>query len=239
MVILTIQPTWVQIPITFTRYVLPTIPFILLAAAMGLFNVFHFTSKLIKNTRIHSSFMAATLLLLIYAITSQSPLLELIKKPNSNTLHSLFTIDFRNGPNKFKDYMNAREVSSFWITLKNSPSNHKIAVAPWFFESYDWDAPRWEKLSNHYVVPGMLLGLCIDERLGEIPLNSQFNFRNLAYLLDKNDLENKNIHWIVYQKPERFKSEVNNKNLKSCQQSLQGLYGKPYYEDKLIVVYQI
>ena len=233
-----VQPAWVHIPITFTRYVLPIIPLVLLSTVIGLFNILNLTSKIINHKIIHRNFTAVILLFFIYNFTIHSPLSELLKKPNSNTLHSMYAIDFRYGENIIEDILKSRSVSPFWMTLKDYPISDKIAVAPWFFESYNWDGPIWEKTSQHYIIPGMLINLCNDNRKGEIPNNSQFIFKNLAYLADKNDLISKNIHWIVYQKPIRFNTEVNNKNLEKCQQSIQHLYGKPYYEDTLIAVYK-
>jgi len=238
LVIFTVQPAWVHIPITFTRYVLPIMPLILLSSAIGLIQLIHLCTQSIKNKLLKTGLITGIIIFFVYGIAMHSPLNALLKTPNSNTLHSLFTIDYRNGENKVKNHMQERSISPFWRTLKDYPSNYKIAVAPWFFESYNWDAPYWEENSKHYIIPGMLIDLCIEKRQGEVPKNHQFKFNNLAYLADDKDLKSKNIRWIVYQKPERFKTEVKNKNLENCQNSLKEKYGNPIFEDGLIAVYK-
>jgi len=237
LVILILQPAWVQVPITFTRYVLPIIPLMLLSAAMGLYYIMHLSLNTINQQWLKGTATAVLLAFVMMALIIHSPLKELIKKPNSNTLHSVYAIDFRDDKNIILDILKSRPLSPFWASIKDQPMDSKIALAPWFFESYNWDGPVWEKASQHYVVPGMLINLCIAERKGEIPNNPQFSFKNLAYLADQDDLLSKNIQWIVYQKPTRFKTEVNYKNLEDCQQSLKDLYGQPVYEDGLIAVF--
>jgi hypothetical protein len=69
------------------------------------------------------------------------------------------------------------------------------------FESFSWDAPRWERLSGQTVLPGYLTGLCVDQRWGELPRDPAYRFRNAVHLADEWALTAKSIEYIVWQKP--------------------------------------
>jgi hypothetical protein len=231
------QPAWVNHPFTLGRYLLPIIPLLLLSIASGVY-VLH--NRLIKQrNHQYSSFvyMAASCCVLTGLIAS-SPLADLLRQPNSNTLHPVFYFEFRPENNAINQYLLKHSYSDFWKSFSNSPpQSKKIAVAPWYFESHFWHAPIWEETSNQYAVPGFLLGLCVKERAGEVPDSSRFRFQNVSYLANPQDLKRRDIDFIVYQKPNRLKIKTPYANISDCDVSLQKIYGPPIYEDRIIKVY--
>ncbi len=231
------QPAWVQHPLTFSRYLLPVIPLLLLAVASGIC-IMHQQITNQWNNKPGSLVFNSVCLVLISGFIASSPLAELLRHPNRNTLHSVFSFEFRPEKNKIDHYIHTRSFSKFWDSFADSPPvSQKIAVAPWYFESFHWDAPVWEKISNQAIIPGYLLGLCVKQRAGEVPDSQRFQFRNTSYLAKPQDLDNRAIDYIVYQKKKRLKIKHPYSNIGGCSAALQKLYGKPVFEDTLIKVF--
>jgi hypothetical protein len=190
------------------------------------------------NNQLGSLVFNSVCLVLISGFIASSPLAELLRHPNRNTLHSVFSFEFRPEKNKIDHYIHARSFSKFWDNFTDSPpASKKIAVAPWYFESFHWDAPIWEKISNQAIIPGYLLGLCVKQRAGEVPDSQRFQFRNISYLAKPQDLDSRSIDLIVYQKENRLKIKHPYSNISGCGAALHKLYGKPVFEDTLIKVF--
>ncbi len=162
-----------------------------------------------------------------------------MQRPNSHTLHVNFTMGYRMDKNISNGFAKKRPVSKFWDTLNTTPLSKRIAVAPWYFSSYDWDGPIWEKLSQQYIVPGSLLGLCTDFRKGEVPNNDKYQFKNFSYLVDKKDLIEREIDLVVYQSPNRYNQSTSTEGLDKCLPQLKLIYGQPIYHDHLITVFGV
>ena len=231
------QPAWVNHPFTLARYLLAIIPLLLLSVASG---VYVLQNTLVRRWNLqYSSFVYMTVSFgVIVGAIASSPLTGLVREPNSNTLHPVFYFEFRPENNEIDQYLLKHSYSDFWKSFSNFPPlSKKIAVAPWYFESHFWHAPKWEKASNQYVVPGFLLGLCVKERAGEVPDNPRFRFQNVSYLADPQDLKRRDISYIVYQKPNRLNIKTPYTNISECDVALQKRYGRPIFEDEIIKVY--
>ena len=235
--ILISEPAWVNHPLTLGRYLLPIIPVLLLSMASGLYVLQDkLTQRFIQQPGLYIHYLFVFGLMTGFIITS--PVFTLLHHPNSNSLHSFYFFEFRAEKNIIEQYQRAHLYSEFWNQLeKNQPLSKKIAVAPWYFESHFWDAPVWEEMSNQYVVPGYLLGLCVKQRAGEVPDNQRFDFRNVSYLAKPQDLKRRGVDFIVYQKPNRLKIVRPYTDISQCDHSLQNIYGKPIYEDRIIKVF--
>lgn len=237
-VIFFLQPKWVQHSITFSRYLLPVIPVLLLSVASGFFTLHKLLDKNKKGWVASDVFSLLVLLIMFVAVIITSPIRDFIVQPNTNVRHLKYTFEFREEKNEITQFMQSRPLSKFWYSLADNPLQKKIAVAPWYFKSFYWDAPRWEKASKQYIIPGYLLGLCVKQRMGEVPNNARFDFRNVSYLDDIVDNRKRGIDLIVFQKQERFKHKSSHDDLEGCDVALQDLYGKPIYEDMYIKVFE-
>jgi len=237
-VILVIRPAFAQYSITFTRYVLPIIPLILMSVAIGFFVFIDLCTSKLRNQTTVMIVNIITVLVFITSVFITSPTRGLLTYPNSQSLHAKYNYDFRKGRNDMDHSINSRMISGFWQTLSSQPMHYKIAVAPWFYGSFHWDAPRWEQISKQYTIPGFLTGLCTKVRTGELPDNKdRFDFRNVSFLNNPEDVKSRNIDFIVYQKPARLNFSDIYGTLENCDVALQNLYGSPYYEDELIIVF--
>lgn len=239
-VIFLTKPDWVQLPIVLARYLLPFVPLLLLLVAVG--SVALVAGMQRRLPRVGGGLAGAMLVIPVLAQAAQSPLLQVLRYPNNETLHSYFQFDYRPGRNLFAQWMEAIPLSPIWADLSASPRGTlRIAVAPWQFESYHWDGPRWEKTSGQHVIPGLLSGLCVDSRLGEYPRDSRVALKNVVFLSDPDALRAKGIGLIVFQKP--FEQtiagirDIVGRDLAHCQIALEKRYGRPVYEDAAVVVY--
>ncbi len=237
--ILFTQPAWVQYPLTFARYLLPVIPLLLLSISIGVFKLVEVLSFRLNGVseRFASS---AVLVLFLLSVAYNSPLLRILAKPNSNSLHSVYQFDFRDQHNLIMIYQQDFPVSPFWQRLALFPRDSlKIVASPFSFETHHWDAARWEQISKQRVMPGFLEGFCAKNRWGEVPDGQGFEFKNVGYLSDRNDLIARGFDLIVYQKPFKVITYQGEKELgmdtANCELEVQTQFPAPIYEDQWLV----
>ena len=234
------RPAWIHNPLTFGRYLLPSMVLLLLAIAAGAETL---ASRMAPK---RGSLLSLPILLLpVVLLMSVSPLRETMQRPNSYTLHSYFQFDYRKDHQIVKERMEARiPLSPWWATHRNSPRESVlIAVAPFYYFSPKWDAPRWERLSTQRVIPGFLSGLCSDRRDGELPDDGRFAMRNAVHLGNDAALQRKRVDFIAFQKPywERHNEApiLIGADTAHCLDVLRAKLSKPTYEDDKIVVFTL
>jgi hypothetical protein len=240
--ILLTQPAWVQFSITLSRYLLPALPLFLLAVSVGVVRIsdglYHLAGQRGKYT-------AYMLFLAILAyMFYQSPLQTMLLPSNSNSLHAVYQFDYREDKNLVIQYQKDIPVSPFWQTLSAKPPDSvRIAAIPFSFESHRWDAARWEQLSGQRVMPGFLTGFCDGYWWGEVPKDGRFQFRNVAYLSDPQDMRQRGFDLLVYQKPFKLpdEDEIHSLalNAESCLPKIRDQFGKPVFEDSWLVVFAL
>lgn len=236
------RPMWSFMPLSVARYLLPFLPLLLLAVAVGTVRVAHRIATPASLSRRAAAVVVA--LLPCVALASHSPLPEMLRRPNAQTLHLAYHFDFRPERNPVLPHLEAIPLSPFWATLAAEPRGSvRIAVAPFYFESYDWDAPRWERASGQTVVPGYLTGLCMDQRWGEVPPDPRYRFRNAVHLSEAADLAQKGVGYVVWQKP--YMRSRDGKPLPIggdtawCERLLFAAFGTPVYEDAALIAFRI
>ncbi|MCF6301216.1 MAG: hypothetical protein L3J52_08895, partial [Proteobacteria bacterium] len=196
-VILVIMKTsWIHIPTTFGRYLISIIPIILLSIAFGSI----YLSQQMKKIYVLRKLSKAPIILLVILLLIYSPIRSLVQYPNSNTLHSFYKFSYKQDQNTIAQVFEEIPLSKFWNFFENSdPGEYKIAAAPWFFQSYSWDALRWQQKSRQQIFPAYFSGCCVDKRKGEIPFGDRIKLKNMVYL---SQIDNSNEYdFIVYQKP--------------------------------------
>jgi hypothetical protein len=179
----------------------------------------------------------------VVALAATSPLAPMLRYPNAQALDSLWYMDFRADRNPIVPYQAAIPLSPFWARLAaEPPGSVRVAAAPFHFESYDWDAPRWEALSHQTVLPGYLTGLCIERRWGEVPPDPRFRFANAVHLADARELAAKRIDYVVWQKPyvqaRKGKPVAIGADTAQCEPALRARFGAPAYEDSSIIAFR-
>jgi hypothetical protein len=240
-VVLLARPMWSENPLTLARYLLPLVPLLLLAVAAGAVGLARRLGAA-PTARGRTAFAIVAALPLI-ALAATSPLGATLRYPNTQALDSLWYMDFRAGSNPIVAYQATIPLSPFWARLASeAPGSVRIAAAPFYFESYDWDAPRWESLSRQKVLPGFLTGLCVERRWGEVPEDPRFRFKNAVHLADPRDVAAKRIDYVVWQKPyvqaSTGKAVAIGADTAQCEPALRARFGAPEYEDSTIIVFR-
>ncbi len=236
------RPMWSQHSPTVARYLLPAIPLLLLAVAAGAVRL---AGQIAAPSTTPRRLAAAGILTLpCLALGAQSPLLTTLPHPNTHTLHGLHYFAFRADKNLFLTRLEMIPLSLFWSSLAERPAGTvRIAAAPFHFESFNWDAPRWQRLSRQTVLPGYLTGLCVDSRRGETPQRLAFRFDNAVHLANGGSLMRQRIDYGVWQKPftltERGRRDTVGEDTAHCETVLRSKFGSPAFEDATLIAFHI
>jgi hypothetical protein len=236
--ILVTRPAWIFNPLTFGRYMLPALPVLLVAVAAGLFRLVDLL-KLPANARGWTVSLAPILLL---AWLPTSPLLEALRRPNTNTLHLNLQADYRKQANPIVPYLAKFPVSSFWAQSAAARQGAlTIAVAPFRFESFDWPAPVWEAVSRQRVIPAYLSGTCEPSLPGNIPPHdARFRFRNAVQLAEAESLARAHVTHLAFFRGARSSlTDPDRAYLPQCEAWMRKQYGAPDFEDASLVVWNI
>jgi hypothetical protein len=233
---------WSHNPLTLGRYLLPSLPLLLLAVAAGAVALARFVAAPRRPLRNAAAVLVA--LSPVSLLAYDSPLEELARHPNAQTVHLVYHVDFRPERNPYLPYMAKIPFSPFWARLASEPRGSvRIAAAPFYFESYDWDAPRWERASGQTVIPGFLVGLCVDARGGEVARAPAFRFANAVHLADPAALAAHRVDYVVWQKPfvqtGRGRPEPIGRDTAHCEVTLRERFGMPAYEDDALVAWRV
>ncbi len=230
------RPASSHFGIVLARYLLPALPLALLAIASGLMvGVRRMALLAPRLAPVAAGLVGVAALSLLVAT---SPVREWWERPNRQTLHMQYYFDFRPGHNPYGLHLAVIPDSPYWRTLAGyPPGSLRIAVAPFRFESFEWNAPAWERASGQTVIPAYLSGLCVDWRWGEVPADARFAFRNAVRLADARDLAAKAIDVVVWQKPYRRGNDLLGEDTQQCEAALRERFGAPTYEDAAIAVF--
>jgi hypothetical protein len=236
------RPMWSFNAIALGRYLLPVLPLLLLAVAAGAIRI----ARAVATSPTLPRRIAAGCIAVVpcVALAAQSPLAPLLRHPNGQTQHFSYYFDFRPERNPYLAHMQGIPLSPFWSGLAaQSAGTLRIAAAPFYFESYDWDAPRWERISGQAVVPGYLTGLCVDKRAGELPADRAFAFANAVHLANGRSMAQKRIDYVVWQKPyardNAGRRQTVGDDTAACEGVLRTRFGKPAFEDAALIAFRI
>jgi len=233
---------WSHLPVTVARYLLPFVPLLLLCVAAGAVRLAE--RVVVPPTQSQRALAIFVMALPVALLAAQTPLARLWRHPNAQTQHLVNYIDFRPENNPYLPQFEATPLSPFWAGLSARPAGSvRIAAAPFYFESYDWDAPRWERLSAQTVVPGYLSGLCVERRYGELPRDPRYRFANAVHLADGDALQAHHIDYVAWQKPyvrvTVGRSEAIGADTAACESVLRKTFGAPVFEDSHIIVFPV
>lgn len=236
------RPIWSFMPLSIARYLLPFLPLLLLAVAVGAVRLAHRIATPPSPARRAAALVVA--LLPGIALAWQSPLFEILRRPSAQALHLVHSFDFRPAMNPYVPHLEGIPLSPFWAGLAAYPHDSlRVAAAPFYFESYDWDAPRWERTSGQTVLPGLLTGLCVEQRWGEVPPDPRFRFDNAVHLADRAQLARRGIDYVVWQKPYMRPRDGQfvpvGGDTAFCERVMLATFGKPVYEDANLIAFRI
>lgn len=239
LVIVVAQPASTGHPGTFGRYLLPATPMILLGIACGVDGLLARARALRWPVGLLSAAMLG-------AWVFHSPTWDFLYRPNSNITHSRFQAEFRPRMNVVVNYQEmALPISRYWKGLANEPPDSMlVAVAPFYFETYHWDGPRWEQIGRQRIVPAWLTGFCAEKRSGETPPNSNYRFRNAFYLAELGEPGGGRPDWLVFNQPLKgFEGSPEGEAMAAeagrCIPKLRAALGEPDYEDEVLMAWNL
>jgi len=241
------QPAWIGNPLTFSRYLLPVLPLLLLSTACGAVRLGGTLRRAVAGRGLNrvaaGGVGAAVTALPVVALAATTPLWPLLQYPNANSAHAVYEFDFRPEHNPILRLMDGIPLSPWWASLGAAPPGSlAIAVAPFPIESVGWDAPRWQRLSRQRVVHGLLTPLCANPRPNEVPDDARFRFRNAVHVADDAELAAQHVNFVVWQKPYRYTAHGLDvpvaADVAHCAEPLAARFGPPAYEDQWLVVYR-
>lgn len=231
------KPAWIFHQLTFGRYMLPCLPVLLIAISYGVITLLGHVNTLGK---------ISTILLLTLIMTATSSLPEQLRTPNGHSLMGYYTMDPRKPENIVRNMQDNRQYSPFWTT-QTFKADATIAVAPFYFISYDWDGVMMEKLSNRRVLPAFIGGFCTSASTKGEPAFHQFSLNRihltngvyLAHFSSKSDLMKRtDLDWLIWQKPEE-RPPLPYMDINKCDQHIINFFGTPDYEDKFIQAFKL
>jgi hypothetical protein len=236
------RPMWSFMPLSVARYLLPFLPLLLLAVAVGAVRLAHRIATPSSPARRSAALLVA--LLPCLTLAWQSPLADILRRPGAHALHLVHHFDFRPDMNPYVPHVEGIPLSPFWAELAARPRGSlRIAVAPFYFESYDWDALRWERTSGQAVLPGFLTGYCVEQRWGEVPPDPRFRFDNAVHLADAAQLARRGIDYVVWQKPYMRPRDGQfvpiGGDTAFCERELLSTFGNPAYEDAHLIAFRV
>ena len=176
-----------------------------------------------------------------FGLLAQSPLVPLLRHPNSQTQHLVHYIDFRPDANPYVPQFAAMPLSPFWATLADRPRGSRVGGTV-LFESYDWDTPRWERLSGQTVIPGYLTGLCVQRRGGELPRDPRYRFATPCTLpTPPTGCEGNRLRRVAETLPAQCRRphRVDRCRYRSVRNVVRERFGTPTYEDSHIIVFPV
>lgn len=236
------RPMWSQNAVTLARYLLPFLTMLLLCVAAGTVRI---ATRIARPATVARRALAAAFALLpLAALLAGTPLAPMLRHPNAQTNHLMHYFDFRAERNPYFARFELIPLSPFWASLATRPAGSlRIVAAPFYFESFNWDAPRWERISGQTVLPGYLTGLCVDRRWGEVPPSPTFRFRNAVHLADGASLARRDIDYVVWQKP-YVQTDGGHRvpigeDTAHCEAALRAKFGPPAFEDSAIIAFRV
>lgn len=232
------RPASSQYGIILARYLLPGLPLALLAVAVGAMTLVRGAAHASPGIAYPAGGGCAVLGLL--ALVVNSPVREWWERPNGHALHMQYYFDFRPGRNEFVPHLAAIPDTGLWRSLAHyPPGTLTIAAAPFYFESFNWNAPEWEGESGQTVIPGYLSGLCVDWRFGEVPAGSRFAFRNAVHLGDAREVAARGVDLVVWQKSYVRGTDLVGEETMHCEAALRERFGAPVYDDRAVMAFAV
>jgi hypothetical protein len=229
-----LRPTAVSIPIVFTRYVASVLPVCLLAIALGATAV----DGAIRRRLRAWPYLVSTLL--VVALVVLGPLPQIYYRPNNFTNHLSLEADYR--PNGYFERFQPAAISDFYGYLAVQPKESLTLVeAPWYYHWHSY--AYYQRLHRQRVIVGGVDRGVRSVRVGEVPLDERFAFRNIVNVGDYATLARRQIDYVIFhtnlvaENRTVFQDAFLDMSDWIAEYSI--LFGPPTYRDSWIVVFDV
>jgi hypothetical protein len=175
------------------------------------------------------------------------PLPQIYRFPNNWTNHGLFQYHYdREDPASYYDSITTPPtLSSFYVELgKQPPGTVTLLEAPWYYEWHNNPFPHFQAIHRQRMLIGFVDDPASWQRAGEYPPGLwKMRFRNFVHLSQHSKIVAKGVDYVVMHK--NLAAEVQHPEHRSPVDmsgwiaEYRARYGKPYYEDPQIVVFEL
>jgi hypothetical protein len=227
---------WIGHPLVQARYMLPVLPFVLLAAAAG--------ATALAQRIGGDGAAAAAIIAVPAAMLLAGPLPRLLYEPNQFLGHMRFQFDYDDAHNPYVTLVPPTPFPAFYDELARRPAGSLTLIEmPWSHESQFNPLPFYQQRHRQQVRIGLESGVCGERAAGEYPATAAgirlANFVHLSSLLAGNagEADYLIVHktlWAIPPGDTRPWPDV-----RACLPVIAARFGSPVFEDADITVFAL
>lgn len=229
------RPQWIQHPLVLARYLLPTLPFLLLFTAEG---------GVAAIERLPALFRPALVALGAVALLAAGPIPAYLFDPNQFMGHQRFQFDYDPAHNPYVQLVPPEPIPAFYRALaKQPPRSLTLIEAPWRLESDFIPHPWYQQVHRQYVKIGLVTPTCGVRDFGEYPASAtSLHFRYFVHLSDILDGTSRGGDYLVmHLAPWKLLPDPDPEwpDVGACLPTIEAALGPPMYRDDGIVVFDL
>jgi hypothetical protein len=230
------KPAWVQHPLTYTRYIQPVVPFLLLAVAEG---------AIVLLARVRwPSMQAGAIGVATGALYIAGPIPGYLYNPNQFMGDAYFQFDYDPAYNPYLTLLPHGPIPKFYYRLGAQPARSLTLIeTPWSLETPSDPQPLYQKVHRQYIKVALTTPLCGVYTYGNYPDTATgmrlHEFVHLSTLLqgDNTGADFLVVHlrsWPNSAPPPSAWPDVS-----TCLPQIEQHYGSPAYRDDDIEVFAL
>jgi hypothetical protein len=227
---------WIGHPLVQARYLLPALPFLLLAAAAGAVTV---ARRIGGEPAVVAAIVAVPAALLM-----AGPLPRMLHETNQFLGHMRWQFDYDDAHNPYVTLVPPTPIPAFYDELaRRPPGSVTLIEMPWSHESQFNPLPFYQQRHRQRVRIGLETGVCGERAAGEYPAAATgirlANFVHLSSLLDGRTA---GADYLVVHKTLWAIPAGNRRpwpDMQACLPAIAARFGPPVFEDPDIVVFAL
>lgn len=230
------RPQWIHHPAVFARYLLPALPFLLLAVAEGAF-------ACLEPLR-GPALQACIAIALVALLWRAGPMPDYLYNPNQFIGHLRFQYDYDPAHNPYVQEVPRDPLPAFYRELAQRPPRTLTLIeAPWRLESNFNPQPWYQEIHHQYVKIGLVTPVCGVREFGEYPATvTALRFSEFVHLSTILAGDNYGADFLVmHLKPWKTppNAEVEWPNVAACLPAIESALGTPVFRDEQIAVFDL
>lgn len=230
------KPAWVQHPVTFARYILPALPFLLLFVAAG-------AAAILERLRA-APVQAGTAAAALAGMLVIGPIPGYLYNPNQFMGHPRFQFDYDPAYNPYLTLLPADPVPEFYRRLATKPARSLTLIeAPWSFVSDNNPHPWYQEIHRQMIKIGLVTPICGVRHYGEYAEGDKgmalTQFAHLSRML-RGDTYGAD-YLVIHLRPWTLPPDtpIEWPDMTSCLRLVERRFGSAVYRDDQIVAYAL
>lgn len=247
LVIIALQPAWINHALVLVRYCAVALPLLLATAALGWISVIETGLARVRwrphgdQTRLRTPVVVLAGLLLPATLLHLGPLPEVYRGLNQFTTHMRYQFDYDLTRNRYTQVLSQAALPSVYRRIAAEPGQWTLIEAPWHFESHFSPLSEYQRFHQMPIRIGMISGLCTDWTYGELRPDStqKIRFKRfvfLAQLLHWRPPENR---FVLFHRTHPLARVRELPDIEPCIEKFRAQFGPPWFEDQDLVVFRL